>query len=234
MIGSDLQGSQHIAGTDAVDADIVAGPLDGERGSKMAHGSLGSVVRRLGLGHVDNGAGHAADHDNAAGSLALHQVLGDAGGEEVCAVDVDTPELLHAVERVRDGVEVLREAGRGDEIVDFAVLGKHFRDGGVDGVGARNVGIVCGHIGHSASLAIHAQAHMRTYLCACLTAPVPDSPFETARQAVWPVSLLLPLRGVGQHVNRSKRDKTQQLLLHTVQVHNGQVRARGNQRLRHD
>lgn len=77
----------------------------------MSHGSLGSVIRRLRLRHVDDAPGHGADHDDAAGCLALHQVLGYACGEEICAVHVNAPELLHPVERVADCVEVFGEPG---------------------------------------------------------------------------------------------------------------------------
>jgi hypothetical protein len=36
----------------------------------------GVVVRSLGLGNINDGAGHGADHDYATGRLALDQVLG--------------------------------------------------------------------------------------------------------------------------------------------------------------
>lgn len=77
----------------------------------MPDTGLGGVVRSLGLGNVDDGAGHGADHNHAAGGLTLHEVTGDGGGEEVGAVDVDSPQLAHAVDRVVDGLEVLGETG---------------------------------------------------------------------------------------------------------------------------
>jgi hypothetical protein len=88
----------------------------------MAHGRLRSIVWRLRLRHVDNGAGHATDEDDAARGLALHEVLCDARGEEVGTVDVDAPQLLHPVVGVVYGIVVFGEAGRGDEGVYFAVL----------------------------------------------------------------------------------------------------------------
>jgi hypothetical protein len=77
----------------------------------MTDSGLGSVVGSLGLRHVDNGATHTSDEDDATRSLALHKVTSDSGSEEVGAVDVDTPELSHTVDGVLDGVEVLGEAG---------------------------------------------------------------------------------------------------------------------------
>lgn len=43
-------------------------------------------------------------------------------GEEVSAVNIDTPKFLHAVWWVCYGIEVLGEAGRCDKVVDFAVI----------------------------------------------------------------------------------------------------------------
>ena len=124
-------------------------PLDRQTGRHLPNGSFGRIVRRLGLGHIDDGARHGADHDNAAGRFALHEVAGHADSEEVGAVDVDAPELLHAVVGVGDGVEVLGEAGRGDEVVDAAVGGEDFGDGCCDGVGVRDVPVVGGDFGAS-------------------------------------------------------------------------------------
>ena len=49
-------------------------------------------------------------------------MLRDSHCEEVCAIDVHSPELLQSVVRVRDGIEVFGEAGRCHEVIDFAVL----------------------------------------------------------------------------------------------------------------
>lgn len=102
------------------------------------------------LGNVDNGAGHAANHDDAAGSAALHQVTGDTGSEEVGAVDVDAPELAQAVDGVVDGLEVLGKAGRGDEVVDLAVGLDNLSDTGVDGLLVADVCVVSGDLGDTA------------------------------------------------------------------------------------
>lgn len=75
----------------------------------------------MGLGNVDNGTAHTSDEDHAAGGLALHQVLGDSDGEEIGTVNVDAPQLAHAVDRVVDGVVVLGETSAGDEVVDLSM-----------------------------------------------------------------------------------------------------------------
>ena len=41
----DLQRGAHVAGRDAVDPDVVGGPLDGQRGREVLDGRLGRVVR---------------------------------------------------------------------------------------------------------------------------------------------------------------------------------------------
>lgn len=43
--GGDLQRGAHVAGRDAVDPDVVGGPLDGQRGREVLDGRLGRVVR---------------------------------------------------------------------------------------------------------------------------------------------------------------------------------------------
>lgn len=43
-------------------------------------------------------------------------------GEEVSAVNIDTPEFLHAIWWVCDGIEVLGEAGGCNKVVNFAVV----------------------------------------------------------------------------------------------------------------
>lgn len=76
-------------------------------------------------------------------------MLGDHGGEEVGAVDVDVPELAHTVDRIVDGLEVLGEAGRGDEVVDLAVLLDDVVEAGPDRGLVRHVGVVGGDLGHA-------------------------------------------------------------------------------------
>ncbi len=97
-------------------------PFNSQTGRQMPNGSFGRVVGCLGLRHIDNGARHGADHDHGAFDLALHEMSSYFAGEKVGAVDIDTPELLHAVWRVFDGIEVFGEAGRCDKVVYLAVV----------------------------------------------------------------------------------------------------------------
>lgn len=71
----------------------------------------------------------------------------DRGGEKVGTVDVDGPELAHALDGVVDGLEVLGETSRCDEVVDLAVGGEDLGDAGVDGLGVRDVSVVGGNLG---------------------------------------------------------------------------------------
>lgn len=102
---------------------------------------------RLRLGHVDDRARHAADHDDAAGALTLHQMTSDRGSEKVGAVDIDGPELAHTLDGVVDGLKVLSETSRCDEVVDLAVGGENLGDAGVDGLGVGDVSVVGGNLG---------------------------------------------------------------------------------------
>ena len=125
------------------------GPLNGERGGQMSDGGLGRVVRSLWLWNVDNGTAHAANHDDAALGLASHQVLGDGARPDVGTVDIDTPELLHTVVRVGDGVKVFGETGRSDQVVNLAVLLDDIGENGVHRIGVGHVGIVSSDLGES-------------------------------------------------------------------------------------
>lgn len=64
-------------------------PFDGQRAAQMADSGLGCVVWGLWLRDVDDRSTHAANEDHAAWALSLHQVSGNASGEEVSSVDVD-------------------------------------------------------------------------------------------------------------------------------------------------
>ncbi len=141
-----LQRREHIPRTDAIHADARRRPLNGQAGGELAYSGLGRVVRRLRLRHVDNAAGHAANEDEAAAARApLHQVPRHRHRRMVRAVDVDAPQLRHALGRVRRRRVVLREAGRRDETVDAPVLLHNVRHHGGNGLGRRHVGIMRRH-----------------------------------------------------------------------------------------
>ena len=115
----------------------------------MPNGSLGSIVWCLWLRHVDDGAGHGADEDHTARRFSLHKVLGDSACPIVCAIEIYTHELVQSIWRVSDGVEVFREAGRGDEMVDLSVSTDDFREGGIHRIWVRHITAVRGDFGFS-------------------------------------------------------------------------------------
>lgn len=121
---------------------------EGMRGKRQTTSTKHS---RLGLRHVDDGAAHAADEDHAALCLALHEVAGDGGGEEVGAVDVDGEQLAHALDGVVGCVVVLGEARGRDQVVDLAVLREDVGDAGADRFRVRHVGVVGGDLGGPAA-----------------------------------------------------------------------------------
>lgn len=137
-----LQCSKHVARRDSIHTDASVCPLDCQACAKVAHCGLCGIVWCLWLRHVDNGAGHASNHDHAARNLTFHQVLGYTDREEVCPVHVHSPQLLHPVVGVRDSVEVLSETRGCNEVVDLAVGLNDFRDGCVDRVRIRYVSVV--------------------------------------------------------------------------------------------
>jgi hypothetical protein len=69
--------------------------------------------------------------------------------KQIRAVDINAPQLAHAVNGVGDGLEVLGEAGRGHEVVDAAVGGNDLLEARVDRGRVRDVGIVSCYLGES-------------------------------------------------------------------------------------
>ena len=124
-------------------------PLDRQTRCQMPYGCFGGVVWCLGLRHVDNGAGHATDEDNAARRVPLHQMLRDSNGVKVRAVNVDSPKLLNAIVGVRNGIVVLGEAGRCHQVVDFAMLLNDLGKRLVDRRRARNIAEMSSNFGNS-------------------------------------------------------------------------------------
>lgn len=60
-------------------------------------------------------------------------------GPEVSAIDVDTPKLVQTVGRIINGIEILSEASRGDEVIDFAVICQNLGKAGIDRFGVGNI-----------------------------------------------------------------------------------------------
>lgn len=100
------------------------------------------------LGNVDNSTGHATNHDHATWGFALHEMASNRSGKEIGAVNIDSPQLAHTVNWVLDGLEVLSKAGRGNEVVNLAVLLDDFSNAGFNGFGVRNIGEVSSDVGN--------------------------------------------------------------------------------------
>ena len=104
--GDAVQSSVHVTGRDAVDTDVVAGPLGGERLSELDNAGLGGVVARLLLRIVDDGSGHRSDVDDRAASLGLDHGLADGLGHDESAGDVDVDQATEHVVVVHLSLDV--------------------------------------------------------------------------------------------------------------------------------
>lgn len=135
-------GSDHVARGDAVNTDLLGSPLDSEGSSHVADGSLGDVVRSLGLRNVDDSTGHGTDENDGALGIVGHSVLSNSLGPEVGASDVDIEDSLEAVMRIVLSGDVLRETSGGDELVDLAVGGNDSCNALVHGLGLGNIASV--------------------------------------------------------------------------------------------
>ena len=62
--------------------------------------------------------------------------------KKVCPINIDTPELLHPLVGVGDGVVVFSEASRGDQAINLAVLRNDFTKSTVDRVWGGDVTVV--------------------------------------------------------------------------------------------
>lgn len=75
-------------------------------------------------------------------------MTGHLAGKEVCAIDIHTPELLQTIGWVCNGVKVLREAGRSDQVVDLSMVLDNVGDDRLDRVIVRDVAIVGSDFGN--------------------------------------------------------------------------------------
>ena len=53
-----------------------------------------------------------------------------------------SPELLHPLVRVRDGVEVFGKAGRGNRVINLAMVRDDLTEGSMDTVGRGDIAVV--------------------------------------------------------------------------------------------
>lgn len=76
-------------------------------------------------------------------------MTGDPGCEQIGAVNIDAPKLLHPVIGVGNCVEVLGETSGGNQVVNFAVILDDVLDGIIDGVWIGDIGVVSCDFGNS-------------------------------------------------------------------------------------
>lgn len=89
--GDAVEGSVHVTGGDAVDTDLVLGPLSSDGLGELDDTGLGGVVAALLLGVVDDGTRHGGNQDQAARLASGHHSAADGLGhqERTSQVDVD-------------------------------------------------------------------------------------------------------------------------------------------------
>lgn len=113
--GNTVEGGVHVTGRDAVDSDVILGPLSSERLSKLDDTGLGGVVAGLLLGVVDNGARHGGNEDDATGLSSSHHGTANSLGHEEGAVQVDVDETAEHGGVVGLGLNVgIGDTGRVD------------------------------------------------------------------------------------------------------------------------
>lgn len=120
------------------------------------------IVRSLWLRHVDNRTGHASYHDDASWRLSLHQMFRHASCEEICAIHIYTPQLLHPFIRIGNGIVVLDETCRGDQMIDLAMFFDDLGQCAGDRIRIRHITVVCRDFRGSKHAGIFAIGNVRT------------------------------------------------------------------------
>lgn len=155
-------------------------------------------------------------------------MLGDGDGEEVGTINIDAPELAHAIDRVVDGIEVLGKAGRSDEVVNLAMGINYLSDALFDGSGIRDVGIVGSDVGYTAERLGVMRFHRRSVSLSNLRLGFWVLPLESFSQVLGlKLSFFLCLLSVPS----SSNENTDEL---TVQINNSKMTARVDHALAHD
>jgi hypothetical protein len=138
--GDSVEGSVHVTGGDAVDTDVVLGPLGGEGLAELNHTSLGGVVTALLLGVVDNGTRHGGNQNDGAGLASGHHGATDGLGHEEGTVKVDVDETAEHGGVVCLSLDVgIGNTGRVDQDIGGTVLLDNAVNGGIDGGTVTNV-----------------------------------------------------------------------------------------------
>lgn len=144
--GDFVEGGVHVARRDAVDADVVLGPLGRQRPAQLDHARLGRVVARLLLRVVDNTTAHGRDQHDGCALASRDGSPPDGLRHEERAREVDIHQAPEHGGVVRLGGEVaVCDSRRVDEHVGRAVRvadGLHRR---VDGAAVADVYLIERH-----------------------------------------------------------------------------------------
>lgn len=149
-----IQSCQHIPGGDTVDADSSMRPLHSQARGQMTDSRLRCVIWRLWLRHIYHSSRHGPNHHHTASRFAFHQVTSDRDRKEVCAINIDSPELPHTLDGVLDRIKILREPGRSYQMVDLAVLFDDLLNCSIDRILICHIGIVRCDFWHAAELLV--------------------------------------------------------------------------------
>ena len=140
--GDTVEGSVHVTGRDAVDTDVVLGPLSGNGLAKLNDTGLGGVVAALLLRVVDDAAGHGGNEDNATGLASGHHGTSDSLGHQEGTSKVDVDETTEHGGVVGLSLDVgVGNTGRVDEDVRSTIHLDDGVDGSVDGSAVTNVNL---------------------------------------------------------------------------------------------
>jgi hypothetical protein len=72
---------------------------------------------------------------------------GHGSGKEVGSVDVNAPELAHAINGIVNGLVVLGEPGAGNEVVNLAVLADNVINAGLDAIRVGDISVMGSDLG---------------------------------------------------------------------------------------
>ena len=135
-----VEGSVHVTGGDAVDTDVVLGPLSGERLAELDNTSLGGVVAGLLLGVVDDGARHGGDQDDGSRLASGHHGTANRLGHQEGTSQVDVDQSAEHGGVVLFGGDVrIGNAGRVDKNIGSAVELHNLLDSGINSGAVTNV-----------------------------------------------------------------------------------------------
>lgn len=132
--GDTVEGGVHVTGRDAVDTDLVLGPLSSDGLGELDDTSLGSVVAALLLGVVDDGARHGGDQDQAARLASGHHGAANSLGHEEGTSEVDVDQTTEHGGVVSLSLDVgVGNTGSVDQDVGSTVELDNGVNGSVDG-----------------------------------------------------------------------------------------------------